>query len=131
MSLKYCIICGKPFEPTARAQKVCTDTHYRSCSVCGTDFVIKRPSDNRRCCSKSCVVRLRETTMVDRYGVTQPFKSKKFLEKREQTNLKKFGYRHAAQSPEIKEKERQIFQDRYGVDTPFLMPDFAEKSKRT
>ena len=69
--------------------------------------------------------------MLDRYGVTQPFKSSEFIEKREQTNLKKFGYRYASQSPEIKEKERQIFQEHYGVDNPFLMEDFKEKSKAT
>ena len=129
--MKTCILCGKQFQPKFNAQKVCNDVHYRKCKCCDNYFIIKRPSSSQQCCSKQCSIKLREQTMFDRYGVTQPFKSKEFLEKREQTNLKKFGYRHAAQNPEIKEKERMIFQERYGVDTPFLMPDFSEKSKRT
>ena len=131
MNEKNCIICGKLFQPTASAQKICSSIHYRSCVICGKSFRILKPSDIRRCCSTSCSVKLRESTMVDRYGVTQPFKSAEFLEKRENTNLLKFGYKHAAQSPKIREKERCIFQEHYGVDTPFLMSDFKDKSKAT
>jgi len=129
--MKRCILCGKLFCPKANAQKICEDTHYRVCVCCGKPFKISRPSDYRRCCSKKCSVELRKTTMINRFGVSHPLKDETFLRKREQTNLKKFGYKYAAQNPEVKEMERRIFQERYGVDTPFLMKDFLDKSKKT
>lgn len=50
--MKICKLCGKEFEPETNAQRICKDIHYRSCEVCGTEFVITRPSASQLCCSR-------------------------------------------------------------------------------
>lgn len=129
--MKICKLCGKEFEPDSNAQTICKDIHYRSCEVCGTQFVITRPSASQLCCSKECTKKKREATMIKRHGVAHALQNKKILAKAEETSLAKFGVKHAAQSSEIKEKTKNMFNDKYGVDSPFQMKDFWDKAKST
>lgn len=132
MKMKTCALCGKLFEPRSNPQKICDDTHYRNCVVCGTPFVVPRPSYTKQTCSnKKCVEKLREMTMISRYG--KPFSQQidSMKEKSKQTNLEKFGVEHAAQSSEIKAKMKSTNLERYGAETPFTASDFQEKSKQT
>lgn len=129
--MKICKLCGKEFEPDSNAQTICKDIHYRSCEVCGTQFVITRPSASQLCCSKECTQKKREATMIKRYGVAHALQSTELLKKREKTTLERFGVKHAAQSDEVKQKVKEHFNDKYGVDTPFQMDDFWEKAKQT
>lgn len=128
---KICILCGKPFIPTANAQKVCNDVHYRNCEVCGKSFVITKPSDSQRCCSKECTVKKRQNTITERFGVPNALQNPELLEKAQQTTFTHYGVKHAMQSDVIADKVSKIFLDKYGVPTPFLMTDFNEKAKRT
>ena len=129
--IKKCILCGKEFEPKSNAQKVCDDIHYRSCEVCGKQFVITRPSSSQKCCSKECTKAKRESTMLNKYGVKHALQDKKFIEKAEDTSMIRYGVKHAAQSDEVKNKVKEHFKDKYGVDTPFQMDDFWDKAKQT
>lgn len=129
--MKKCIMCGSLFEPKTNAQRICERKHYRSCAFCGTPFEIKRPSDSKNCCSKECTIKLREATMVERFGVPQALKNKDLLHKAEETCVERFGYKHPSQSPDIKERVKQQFIDKYGVSSPFETDDFKQKSKDT
>lgn len=129
--MKICKLCGKEFEPTTNAQRICKDIHYRSCEVCGTQFVITRPSASQLCCSKECTQKKREATMIERHGVAHALQNKELLKKAENTTLERFGVKHAAQSDEVKQKVREHFNEKYGVNTPFQMDDFWDKAKQT
>jgi len=52
-------------------------------------------------------------------------------EKREATNLKKYGVKHPIQLTEIKEKRTKAFFEKYGVNTPMHIPEFVQKQKQT
>lgn len=52
-------------------------------------------------------------------------------ERRQKTNLEKYGCVNPSSHPEIKEKRRQTTQDRYGVDNPFHLDSVKLKSKNT
>lgn len=128
---KLCKMCGRPFEPTSNAQTICENIHYRNCEVCGTPFVIKRPTSSQLCCSKECTRKKREATIEAKYGTPYPLRNPELRKKMEDTNTERFGTPYAAQSKVIKDKMKQKFQDTYGVDWPFQMEDFKEKSKQT
>lgn len=49
--------------------------------------------------------------------------------KRESTNLKKYGYKEAAMSPEVKEKQRITRQEK-GIINPFTIPEKLEKIQK-
>lgn len=129
--MKTCILCGKEFEPSHNAQKICTDKHYKTCAICGKQFEINLYSKNKETCSKRCTARLREKTMTDRYG--KPFAQQidSIRDKSVQTSLQNYGVEHPAMCDEIKSKMRETCQERYGVDTPFQMEDFQEKATKT
>jgi len=128
---KICKLCGEPFYTDKLAQTVCNNTHYRDCEVCGTPFVILRPSSSQRCCSKACTVKKRQATIKERYGVPNALQNPELLAKAQQTTLDHYGVKHAAQASEVKDKMKQTCLDRYGAESPFQMDDFWEKTKRT
>lgn len=129
--MKTCILCGKEFEPSHNAQKICTDKHYKTCVICGEQFEVNLYSKNKETCSRTCTARLREKTMTDRYG--KPFAQQidSIRDKSVQTSLQNYGVEHPAMCDEIKSKMRETCQERYGVDTPFQMEDFQEKASKT
>ena len=129
--MKKCVLCGKMFEPKKNAQRICDDIHYRTCKFCGNQFEITRPSDSKQCCSKECTKKLREQTMLAKYGVKHALESKQFIEKSEATQLARYGVKHAAQNEEIKKRTQDNFEAKYGVKTPFQLPDFQKKSTET
>lgn len=129
--MKICKLCGKEFEPETNAQRICKDIHYRSCEVCGNQFVITRPSASQLCCSKECTQKKREATMIARHGVAHALQNKELLKKAEETSLSKFGVKHASQSAQVKEQVKEHFNEKYGVDSPFQLSDFWDKAKQT
>lgn len=129
--MKQCIMCGKWFEPKTNAQRICEDKHYRACEVCGKLFEITRPSSSKRCCSKECTVKKRESTQIERTGYAHALQNPKSLEKAQKTTEERFGVKHAAQSDEVKQRVKDHFQSTLGVDCPFQMNDFWDKAKKT
>lgn len=81
-----------------------------------------------------------KSTFVERYGVDhnskfenrpKPKITKESLEKRRQTNLKKFGVEHPMQLPEFKERVKQTNLELYGMAYGFMSPEAREKAKQT
>ena len=72
MKERKCVICGKTFVPKNPKQKMCSDTHYHPCPVCGKPVLTKVPSDINKCCSRKCGQALaqksREKTYKSKYG---------------------------------------------------------------
>lgn len=128
---KVCIICGKTFKPTSSAQKVCSDKHFKTCEICGQEFEISAASRHTKTCSIKCTEKLRESTMLKRYGSRFATQSVEILETIYSNNLIKYGVKIPSQSAEVKEKAQSTFLEKYGVTSPFKMEDFQEKSKKT
>ncbi len=51
--VRRCVLCGKEFDAIG-FKTICPRVHTRNCEVCGKPFIIKRPSDKRKTCSREC-----------------------------------------------------------------------------
>lgn len=73
----------------------------------------------------------RKKTMLERYGVDNPFKSKEIYEKVKKTNLERYGNTCSAQSNIVRPKISKSMLDRYGVEYSFQAEVVKEKIKVT
>lgn len=78
-------------------------------------------------------------------GEKIPFRSKKYLitcgkpkclakecqERREQTNLEKYGYKTICDAPDIQQKVKDAMINKYGVDNPWKLKEVQLKCKNT
>lgn len=65
---KICAECGMTFTPRYRGQKYCDRVHYRTCVVCGKQFVAEMPhllSNHLDVCSQKCLEAHRGTTFKE------------------------------------------------------------------
>ena len=89
-----------------------------TCLNCCNIFTIPK-SKNRQFCSVSCSQKYTKS------------KNKNWLDKRENTNMLKYGVKSPLESEDIKTKYRSNLIDKYGVDNPFLVKEFKDKAKQT
>lgn len=80
---------------------------------------------------KLCQLVKRKKTMLERYGVDNPAKSREIYEKVKKTNLEKYGNICSAQDKVIQEKIKATNLKKYGVEHFFQVDDVKEKIKTT
>lgn len=73
----------------------------------------------------------RKKTMLERYGVDNPAKSKEIYDKVKKTNLERYGTICSAQSKVVKEKIKKTNLERYGVEHSFQSEEVKDKIKKT
>jgi len=94
------------------------------CMICGKQTTLDTvKKEFRKFCSNKCSNDPKSTkfekikqTNLNKYGDTHTFNHTKTI--REQTNLKRYGTKTPASSPEIREKIKQTNIERYGYDNP-------------
>lgn len=129
---RVCVICGKEFQPEAANQKVCKDTHYKPCCICGEPVEVNVHNyDKDVTCSKKCKYDLVKRTTMDRYGVDNAAKSEFFKRKAVQTNIKKYGVEYVTQTDQMKKKSMETSLERYGTEYPNQSPEVQRKIKST
>lgn len=132
---KICPLCGKTFIPNPPSRKYCKDIHYRKCTVCGKAFELSTKNLNKTTCSYRCAnlagKEKREKTNLEKYGATNVFKSTEIQERIKQSNRDRYGVDWSFQSKEVKSKIRETLIERYGVDNPMKSPDLREKAQKT
>jgi hypothetical protein len=72
----------------------------------------------------------REQTNLERYGFKNPGQSPVVQEKVKKTNLEKFGVEHPAQNPEIFNKMVKTNLERIGAPTPFHSKEIQDQIKQ-
>ena len=80
---------------------------------------------------KQEIQKKREQTNLKKYGFTNPALNLEVKAKVEQTNLKLYGAPTPVQSSIVQEKIKQTCLEKYGVETPFQNKDIQQKSKDT
>lgn len=116
------------------------DIIIRICKVCGKKFTPKLyhygkhtiVSDNITCCKKcgyEYAKQKREETNLKKYGCKNPtaYGTKRFSD----IMIEKYGVSNAFQSEEIKEKIKQTNLKKYGVEYSLQNKEIKEKSKQT
>ena len=69
---------------------------------------------------------MREKTNLERFGVSNPFKSEEKKEKIRQTNLKKYGKTHRLKNKDEVNKQKKNNLLKYGTETPFQLDEVKE-----
>lgn len=84
------------------------------------------------CVSASDRVRFQqERTMIDRYGVPNPSKSRELCEKRMNTVVDRYGGTSPMASSDVRSKQRATLMAKYGVDTISDIPGVSDARKAT
>lgn len=65
---------------------------------------------------------------IKKYGTKYPWQTKEILEKRNQTNLEKYGHISSIMNPEIQAKRKATMVKRYGVEQPTLNRGIRDKA---
>lgn len=157
MYAKVCKLCGKSFSSRSPRGEICDDTHYKPCPVCGKQVALKRGREYEppRTCSIECRRKLRESTMVAKYGVGSPLTipevrakgvqaatSASANAKRAETCKCRYGSDNPMKCTEVAKRSadvrrlnldttnhkiKQAFLSKYGVDNPMKVPEFVDK----
>lgn len=101
----------------ARPKKL-DNTKDIQCLNCNNIFTISK-SKNRQFCSVSCSQQYTKS------------KNKDWLNKRDITNIEKYGVKSPFESEQVKTKYKNNLIEKYGVDNPFLVKEFKDKSNQT
>ena len=87
---------------------------------------------SRKCSDTSIETKeKRQQTNIERYGVPHVTQIAEVREKTKQTNIKKYGVECPFQSPKVKEKRKQTMLERYGVEQPIQSPEIREKIRKS
>jgi hypothetical protein len=108
--LHICPICGK-------------DTPFRSITYGYSEFCSVKCSYQ----SKNRVKKIKKTCL-ERYGVSNPSKSKEIQKKKEETCLKNYGVRCGLQ---LQDKFEKTCLERYGVSNPSKSKEIQKKKEET
>ncbi len=73
----------------------------------------------------------RNKTNLERYGTISPAASNQLKDKVKQTMLERYGVENASQIPEIKEKKKLLSLERYGVENPMQSKEVKEKQQES
>lgn len=79
--------------------------------------------------SKNSAKEKRQKTNILKWGVDNVSKSDEIKKRTEESNLKKWGTKSTFQNPSVREKWKQNMKSKWGVDHYFRTEDFKEKSK--
>ncbi|MBR4589498.1 MAG: hypothetical protein IKO36_02440, partial [Bacteroidaceae bacterium] len=111
---------------------------HPTCKICGK---LVRYVDGhigyKTYCSSKCVAKdpeaaqKREQTNLQKYGVKNAFQSNEIKEKIKQTNIQKYGTKYAMQNEAIKEKFYNSMMQKYGVKHALQESNIFEKAKQT
>lgn len=88
------------------------------CTNCNDIFTIPKYKD-RQFCSVKCSQQYTKS------------KNKKWLDKRDVTNMDKYGVKSPLESKEVLQTYKNNMVDKYGVHNPFLVKEFKDKSNVT
>ena len=93
-------------------------------------FLIKRNTLCKRCVTIESLEK-QKVTMLAKYGVDHPSKSKEIKNKIVNTFIKKYGVDNPAKSQEIKDKQKQTNLEKYGVEYIIHNKESKEKMCKT
>jgi len=143
--LFICEECGKTFKTyvwlSRHVKKIHNLKNYYNkwlksegeeyCIICKRETKFISFYGYERTCSNKCILKLRQQTCLEKYGVTNVFKANEIKNKIKNTNLRKYGVSNYLNSEEGKKKKKKTWIKNYGVDNPQKSKKIREKTKQT
>lgn len=104
------------------------------CAFCKTnDCAVKKNGGFKQYCSSSCqskhTIEKRNATNLKKYGTTNPMLLPDIKDKRDKTNIKRFGVKNPFSLTEIQQKHKNTCIERFGVEYASQSPLVQEKMK--
>lgn len=127
---RRCKFCGELFIPSSNNQWYCKRPHYRTCPVCGKEYLEDNVDNLKRppvACSYACRVARTQSTSLEKYGCTAPGNNETAREKAKQTMRENYGVDYAMQSPELRQKASEKMIERYGEANAAHVPELLQK----
>lgn len=151
MCTKICEMCGKEFQTKSRTRRFCDRPHYATCYICGKIFELPNnnlgyylPRLDRITCSGTCKGKLANQnlkpgeraeqirrSMQKQHNVDNPGQLRSTIEKREKTNIIKYGDKCPLNNPDVRAKQIARCQEEHGTDYITQTQEFKDKSKAT
>lgn len=134
MKQRVCKFCGKPFIPNSNRQYYCKRPHYRTCPVCGKEYLEDNVDNLKKppvACSYECRVKKTQQTSMEKYGMKAPGNNSEARKKASATMMKHLGVPYAMMSKEVQSKSKSTLIERYGVDNVGKNPDIIRKRMET
>ena len=131
--IKKCQICGKEFTTNSNNQRYCKGPHTSKCVICGKEFPVKSVQQlkTKKCCSKACTQELRKRTNLERFGKPYAIQNDECKKKAKNSFLKHYGVEHYQQLPDAKIKMNQKREatnlKRYGVKNVSLNTEVRKR----
>lgn len=82
------------------------------------------------CCKNCLQLKVKDSCMI-KFGTSVPGRSKESIQKRERTNIERYGCSNPFGNKDIQEKIKQHFIHNYGVEYNMQIPERVEKAKKT
>ena len=79
----------------------------------------------------SDIIKKRNQTIKNKYGVDNIFQSEEIKDKIKNTNLKRYGVEHNSHSEMVVNKRKKTFMEKYGVDNPNKNSNIIKKRNQT
>lgn len=129
VKLRYRCSCGNVAEIEYRLFR--SGKRCRKCSRTRANATNREHHDGVLYCQTNQFAERRKQTWLGKYGVDSPLKSPDILEKREHTNMERYGVPSVAQVEEHKAAARASMKERYGFEHSMQIPEIKEKYKQT
>lgn len=129
--LYNCDYCGALTEITYDKynQKLKSTTNKDACKKCKT---LKQHESIKSIPNKmEEISQKRQSTNIEKYGNGCPANNTEIQNKIQNNNLQKYGEKHAVQSKIVREKINQTIKKKYGVNNVFSIKEIREKSTQT
>lgn len=102
--------------------------------ICGKEKKLVKNCKNiyiKTCGNQECIVKLRETNMLERYGVKHALQSSEISKKMTNNLIEKYGVDNISKLDTIKNKKVETCIKNHGVSYPMQSKNILDKSKNT
>jgi hypothetical protein len=99
--------------------------------LCGENILKSFTQYKIRPNCQKCGDEKRNVTNIEKYGYKNPFQNEKIKMKIKTTNIEKYGYENPMQNENIKLKTKETWKTNYGTDHPMQSNEIQNKSKLT
>lgn len=136
----YDVKYGQELEVKVEDLSLCSTALVETqCDYCGkirqpikyVDYNVQTKNGTEKCCCLDCAPLKREESMLKKYGYKNALQVPDIKTKIQKTNQEKYGSNSPSGNPEIRAKQKETLMKNYGVENPSLSKEIQDKRKQT
>lgn len=136
----YDVKYGQELEVKVEDLSLCSTALVETeCDYCGkkrqpikyVDYNAQTKNGTEKCCCLDCAPFKREESMLKKYGYKNALQVPDIKTKIQKTNQEKYGSNSPSGDPKVRAKQKETLMKNYGVENPSLSKEIQEKRKQT